>query len=278
MKTNGLARLAALGLAAAGFGGCGDQDSPGTPTGSTADAARQQALVAIAMVDQIAASSHELAAGTLTGFALDTIPLPIRRSIPAPPPRGIRSVDSPVWNPGNGAWEYSATYSDAEGSVALAYSIRFLDVNGIPQSEPDSTTDRIDYGVTLDVSGTGQDDRSSEPVDLDFSYEQGLQITDLQGATWGVVGGGSMSGSVDGRADGRDWAYQTSMDWDADLTVPADGSTCASGEVTVGVDDWTLVASYDAVSQVFTWTMTPVGGSTPVATGSATSACAGSAS
>ncbi len=273
MKTISLARTAALAFALAGYAGCADQETPGTPTGSSASSAQEQALAAVQMVDQLVADSHALAAGDLTGFAVDTIELPHRVTYRAPELHGPRAADSPIWDGGQGAWVYAQSVTDDQGTISVSAFIQFLDGTGAWQTEPDGTTDRIRYAVSLDMHVRGEDERSSEPVDLDFSFEQDLEIAELQSAVWQIGGGGSMTGSVEGRTDGRRWDYSTAMEWGAALTVPADGSTCASGTVSVSVDDWSVVATYDAVAQAYAWAMYENGGSAPVATGTGTSAC-----
>lgn len=273
MKTIRLARTAALAFALTAYAGCADQETPGTPTGNTASSAQEQALAAVQMVDQLVADSHALVAGDLTGFAVDTIELPGRATYRAPDGHGLRAADSPVWDSGQGAWVYAQTVTDDQGSISVAAFIQFLDGTGAWQTEPDGTTDRVRYAVSLDMHVRGADERSSEPVDLDFSFEQELELAELQSAVWEIGGGGSMTGSVEGRTDGRRWDYSTAMEWDAALTVPADGSECASGTVSVSVDDWSVVATYDAVAQAYAWSMFENGGSAPVATGTGTSAC-----
>ena len=274
MKTLGFGRAGALLLAVAALGGCADQDSPGTPTGNTATEAQQQALSAIQMVDTMVADSHALAAGDLSGFSLDTIQLPHRHTFSAPTGRGLRDGASAVWRPEEGAWVYEESYTDADGSLSVAFRVQFLDGHGAVQTGPDDTTDSIHYALSLNMQGTGSDERSSEPVRIDFSFAQELQIAALQSPTYVIGGTGSMNGSVEGRTDGRNWNYATTMDWGVDVTVPADGSACASGTVSVGVDDWSVVATYDAASQTYAWSMYQDGGSVPVGTGTGTSACA----
>ena len=215
-----------------------------------------------------------LAAGNLTGFFLDTIQLPYRRTHPAPAGRGLRDGATAVWVPGEGAWVYEESVSDANGTIALSFRVRFLDALGATQTEPDATTDSIHYALSVDMQGTGVDDRSTDPVEIDFSFAQELQISALQSPTFAIGGSGSMTGSVAGRTDGHPWSYDTVMEWGVDVTVPADGSACASGTVSVGVDDWSVVASYDAAAQTYAWSMFRSGESVPVATGTGTSACA----
>lgn len=273
MRTISVARTAALAFALTGYAGCADQETPGTPTGNTETEAQQQALAAIQMVDQIVADSHRLAAGELTGFSPDTIELPHRVTGGAPEAHGLRAADTPIWNGDEGAWVYAQTVADPQGTISVAYFIQFLDGTGAAQTEPDATTDRIRYALSLDMHVLGEDERSEDPVEIDFSFEQELQIAELQAATWEIGGGGSMSGSVEGRTDGRRWEYGTSMEWGAAVTVPADGSECASGTVSVTVDDWSVVATYDADAQVYAWSMFENGAAVPVATGTGTSAC-----
>lgn len=273
MKSISLARIAALAFALTGYAGCADQDAPGTPAGNTASSAQEQALAAVQMVDQLVADSHALAAGDLTGFPPDTIELPRRITYRAPERHGLRAADSPVWDGGQGAWVYAQTVTDDQGTISVSAFIQFLDGTGAWQTEPDGTTDRIRYAVSLDMHVRGEDERSSEPVELDFAFEQDLELAGLQSAVWEIGGGGSMTGSVEGRTDGRRWDYRTAMEWGAALTVPADGSACASGTVSVSVDDWSVVATYDAEAQRYAWSMYEDGGSAPVATGTGTSAC-----
>ena len=267
-----LGQLAGTCLATFALAGCSDNDGngPAAPSSNSEEQAQAQALSIVDFVDVIIGDVDELAAGNLVAASRS-----FRwegRLVEAEPDHGLRSEATPVWDPAEQAWVYVSSYSDANGSVTIAYRIQFVDDEGKPQHDPDTTTAQIHYTTGMEIHADGTDEESGRPIHVDFTYGQQLQIADLQTSTWSITGGGTMTGVVSDDTDRNDWQYETTMEWGVNVTVPSGGG-CPSGTIGVGVDGWTLVATYDAANQTYGWAMLAGGSDTPIASGYGTSAC-----
>ncbi|MEZ5064487.1 MAG: hypothetical protein R3B81_07100 [bacterium] len=253
------------------FGACADKDGgPTAPQGSTQAQSQESALMALEYTDAMIADTHELVAGDLTGIGtIARQRLGERIGVDLG-----RSSTSAIWDPSNNAWVYYEDYNGPEGSFTFAYTIQFFDAEDVPQQNPNASTNRVAYGLSIDMDVSYSNEGSS--YDAVLGFDLGMEIGEILTDVYSITGAGAMSGDVDATDPSGHYVYSTDMGWGVDVTVPADGSECATGVVGVQVDGWTVLATYDAANQFYAWGMYEgdyTEGETPVASGSGTSAC-----
>jgi hypothetical protein len=232
------------------FVGCGDDSttSSNTPTVSQ-ETAQQQSAVAMAFIDGLVNSIDQVVLMDFTG-GLGGVAAVHRISESYD---GIARDDlclladcagKPTY--GSGAWTASCNNTSTDCAFNANVFVRFQDAAGSSQEVPDDTTDKLTYNVNVlvDYYVAGTAPRAADYLDVVFGFDSDMTVDAIQTETWRANGSGGMTFDIRAEQQGQTYAAAASLGWTYLLTVPANGTGCPEGTVTITIGQYTATAVY----------------------------------
>lgn len=243
-----LSRIAPLALLLLAGAGCDPKDgSPAGPGGTGTPATdletfEQQAVLTFESVNGVTASVDEIAHGDFSGIVTNL-------GLPQSPAR----AQDFVWNAADGAWVLNDSGSQSDATSSVSWTIwawiQFRDGTGVPQAEPDATTEAITIEIDWDIYGEAEE--NGESFLMDLTYSDDLEVSGLPDGPFPVVGDGTLTGQMVWSLGNDVLDVRFDMAWAMDLVVP-DNDGCPTGTLTVSLDQYEATATYDGTS-TYSW-------------------------